>query len=89
MSFITKTPPLRNSVASVQNGPGGRPSSSSIRSVSKSDKSSTVDTDKSRERSQCGVKAVDKASSFTPKGNSSDGNSGSNSSKAKENDKEK
>ncbi|EPY73911.1 hypothetical protein CB1_002472007 [Camelus ferus] len=46
--------------------------------------------DKSRERSQCGVKAVNKASSATPKGNSSNGNSGSNSSKAvKENDKEK
>ncbi|OWJ99373.1 THOC2 [Cervus elaphus hippelaphus] len=46
--------------------------------------------DKSRERSQCGVKAVNKASSATPKGNSSNGNSGSNSSKTvKENDKEK
>ncbi|KAF4026732.1 hypothetical protein G4228_019018 [Cervus hanglu yarkandensis] len=88
--FHHKDPPPRNAVASVQNGPGGGPSSSSIGSVSKSDESSTEDTDKSRERSQCGVKAVNKASSATPKGNSSNGNSGSNSSKTvKENDKEK
>ncbi|XP_046937868.1 THO complex subunit 2 isoform X8 [Lynx rufus] len=88
--FHHKDPPPRNAVASVQNGPGGGPSSSSIGSASKSDESSTEETDKSRERSQCGVKAVNKASSATPKGNSSNGNSGSNSSKAvKENDKEK
>uniref|UniRef100_A0A8C9AQW6 THO complex subunit 2 n=1 Tax=Prolemur simus TaxID=1328070 RepID=A0A8C9AQW6_PROSS len=88
--FHHKDPPPRNAVASVQNGPGGGPSSSSIGSTSKSDESSTEETDKSRERSQCGVKAVNKASSATPKGNSSNGNSGSNSSKAvKENDKEK
>ncbi|XP_063516417.1 THO complex subunit 2 isoform X15 [Pongo pygmaeus] len=88
--FHHKDPPPRNAVASVQNGPGGGPSSSSIGSASKSDESSTEETDKSRERSQCGVKAVNKASSTTPKGNSSNGNSGSNSNKAvKENDKEK
>uniref|UniRef100_A0A2K6S523 THO complex subunit 2 n=1 Tax=Saimiri boliviensis boliviensis TaxID=39432 RepID=A0A2K6S523_SAIBB len=88
--FHHKDPPPRNAVASVQNGPGGGPSSSSIGSTSKSDESSTEETDKSRERSQCGVKAVNKASSTTPKGNSSNGNSGSNSNKAvKENDKEK
>ncbi|XP_023373166.1 THO complex subunit 2 isoform X4 [Otolemur garnettii] len=88
--FHHKDPPPRNAVASVQNGPGGGPSSSSIGSASKSDESSTEETDKSRERSQCGVKAVNKASSTTPKGNSSNGNSGSNSSKAvKENEKEK
>ncbi|XP_030894060.1 THO complex subunit 2 isoform X4 [Leptonychotes weddellii] len=88
--FHHKDPPPRNAVASVQNGPGGGPSSSSIGSASKSDESSTEETDKSRERSQCGVKAVNKASSATPKGNSSNGNSSSNSSKAvKENDKEK
>uniref|UniRef100_A0A8C5VA92 THO complex subunit 2 n=1 Tax=Microcebus murinus TaxID=30608 RepID=A0A8C5VA92_MICMU len=88
--FHHKDPSPRNAVASVQNGPGGGPSSSSIGSASKSDESSTEETDKSRERSQCGVKAVNKASSATPKGNSSNGNSGSNSSKAvKENDKEK
>uniref|UniRef100_A0A8I3PQE9 THO complex subunit 2 n=1 Tax=Canis lupus familiaris TaxID=9615 RepID=A0A8I3PQE9_CANLF len=88
--FHHKDPPPRNAVASVQNGPGGGPSSSSIGSASKSDESSTEETDKSRERSQCGVKAVNKASSAAPKGNSSNGNSSSNSSKAvKENDKEK
>ncbi|XP_040855948.1 THO complex subunit 2 isoform X3 [Ochotona curzoniae] len=88
--FHHKDPPPRNAVASVQNGPGGGPSSSSIGSASKSDESSTEETDKSRERSQCGVKAVNKASSATPKGNSTNGNSSSNSSKAvKENDKEK
>ncbi|XP_057393812.1 THO complex subunit 2 isoform X6 [Balaenoptera acutorostrata] len=88
--FHHKDPPPRNAVASIQNGPGGGPSSSSVGSASKSDESSTEETDKSRERSQCGVKAVNKASSATPKGNSSNGNSGSNSSKAvKENDKEK
>uniref|UniRef100_A0A8D1CE29 THO complex subunit 2 n=1 Tax=Sus scrofa TaxID=9823 RepID=A0A8D1CE29_PIG len=88
--FHHKDPPPRNAVASVQNGPGGGPSSSSIGSASKSDESSTEETDKSRERSQCGVKAVNKASNATPKGNSSNGNSGSNSSKTvKENDKEK
>ncbi|XP_045850833.1 THO complex subunit 2 isoform X1 [Meles meles] len=88
--FHHKDPPPRNAVASVQNGPGGGPSSSSIGSASKSDESSTEETDKSRERSQCGVKAVNKASSATPKGNSSNGNSSSNSSKAvKENEKEK
>uniref|UniRef100_F6PLG3 THO complex subunit 2 n=1 Tax=Equus caballus TaxID=9796 RepID=F6PLG3_HORSE len=88
--FHHKDPPPRNAVASVQNGPGGGPSSSALGSASKSDESSTEETDKSRERSQCGVKAVNKASSATPKGNSSNGNSGSNSSKAvKENDKEK
>nr|XP_055124134.1 THO complex subunit 2 isoform X6 [Symphalangus syndactylus] len=88
--FHHKDPPPRNAVASVQNGPGGGPSSSSIGSASKSDESSAEETDKSRERSQCGVKAVNKASSTTPKGNSSNGNSGSNSNKAvKENDKEK
>ncbi|XP_017205275.2 THO complex subunit 2 isoform X14 [Oryctolagus cuniculus] len=88
--FHHKDPPPRNAVASVQNGPGGGPSSSSIGSASKSDESSTEETDKSRERSQCGVKAVNKASSATPKGNSSNGNSSSTSSKTvKENDKEK
>uniref|UniRef100_A0A8B9XET8 THO complex subunit 2 n=1 Tax=Bos mutus grunniens TaxID=30521 RepID=A0A8B9XET8_BOSMU len=88
--FHHKDPPPRNAVASVQNGPGAGPSSSSIGSVSKLDESSAEDTDKSRERSQCGVKAVNKASSATPKGNSNNGNSGSNSSKTvKENDKEK
>uniref|UniRef100_A0A2K5PZQ9 THO complex subunit 2 n=1 Tax=Cebus imitator TaxID=2715852 RepID=A0A2K5PZQ9_CEBIM len=88
--FHHKDPPPRNAVASVQNGPGGGPSSSSVGSTSKSDESSTEETDKSRERSQCGVKAVNKASSTTPKGNSNNGNSGSNSNKAvKENDKEK
>ncbi|XP_022417549.1 THO complex subunit 2 isoform X8 [Monodon monoceros] len=88
--FHHKDPPPRNAIASVQNGPGGGPSSSSVGSASKSDESSNEETDKSRERSQCGVKAVNKASSATPKGNSSNGNSGSNSSKAvKENDKEK
>ncbi|XDB66718.1 hypothetical protein ABFV05_020334 [Capra hircus] len=81
--FHHKDLPPKNAVASVQNGPGGGPSSSSIGSVSNLDKSSTEDIDKSRERSQCGVKAVDKASSFTPKGNSSNGNSGSNSSKTR------
>uniref|UniRef100_A0A2K5EI48 THO complex subunit 2 n=1 Tax=Aotus nancymaae TaxID=37293 RepID=A0A2K5EI48_AOTNA len=90
--FHHKDPSPRNAVASVQNGPGSgpSPSSSSIGSTSKSDESSAEETDKSRERSQCGVKAVNKASSTTPKGNSSNGNSGSNSNKAvKENDKEK
>nr|XP_044996003.1 THO complex subunit 2 isoform X2 [Jaculus jaculus]XP_044996004.1 THO complex subunit 2 isoform X2 [Jaculus jaculus] len=88
--FHHKDPPPRNAVAAVQNGPGGGPSSSSVGSASKSDESSTEETDKSRERSQAGVKAVNKASSVTPKGNSSNGNSGSNSNKAvKENDKEK
>ncbi|XP_059993378.1 THO complex subunit 2 isoform X2 [Lagenorhynchus albirostris] len=88
--FHHKDPPPRNAIASVQNGPGGGPSSSSVGSASKSDESSNEETDKSRERSQCGVKAVNKTSSATPKGNSSNGNSGSNSSKAvKENDKEK
>ncbi|XP_055468107.1 THO complex subunit 2 isoform X3 [Psammomys obesus] len=88
--FHHKDPPPRNAVASVQNGPGGGTSSSSIGSASKSDESGTEETDKSRERSQCGTKAVNKASSTTPKGNSSNGNSGSNSNKAvKENDKEK
>uniref|UniRef100_A0A287A5V5 THO complex subunit 2 n=1 Tax=Sus scrofa TaxID=9823 RepID=A0A287A5V5_PIG len=87
--FHHKDPPPRNAVASVQNGPGGGPSSSSIGSASKSDESSTEETDKSRERSQCGVKAVNKASNATPKGNSSNGNSGSNSKTVKENDKEK
>ncbi|XP_054432960.1 THO complex subunit 2 isoform X1 [Pteronotus mesoamericanus] len=88
--FHHKDPPPRNAVASVQNGPGGGSSSSSIGSASKSDESSAEENDKSRERAQCGVKAVNKASSATPKGNSSNGNSGSNSSKAiKENDKEK
>ncbi|KAM8752591.1 THO complex subunit 2 isoform 7-T10 [Rhynchonycteris naso] len=88
--FHHKDPPPRNAVASVQNGPGGGSSSSSIGSASKSDESSAEENDKSRERSQCGVKAVNKASSATPKGNSSNGNSGSNSSKTiKENEKEK
>uniref|UniRef100_K9IPE4 THO complex subunit 2 n=1 Tax=Desmodus rotundus TaxID=9430 RepID=K9IPE4_DESRO len=88
--FHHKDPPPRNAVASVQNGPGGGSSSSSIGSASKSDESSAEENDKSRERTQCGVKAVNKASSATPKGNSSNGNSGSNSSKTiKENDKEK
>ncbi|XP_008271389.2 THO complex subunit 2 isoform X15 [Oryctolagus cuniculus] len=87
--FHHKDPPPRNAVASVQNGPGGGPSSSSIGSASKSDESSTEETDKSRERSQCGVKAVNKASSATPKGNSSNGNSSSTSKTVKENDKEK
>uniref|UniRef100_A0A8I3PUW5 THO complex subunit 2 n=1 Tax=Canis lupus familiaris TaxID=9615 RepID=A0A8I3PUW5_CANLF len=87
--FHHKDPPPRNAVASVQNGPGGGPSSSSIGSASKSDESSTEETDKSRERSQCGVKAVNKASSAAPKGNSSNGNSSSNSKAVKENDKEK
>ncbi|XP_062939383.1 THO complex subunit 2 isoform X6 [Cynocephalus volans] len=88
--FHHKDPPPRNAVACVQNGPGSGPSSSPLGSISKSDESSTEETDKSRERSQCSVKAVNKASSATPKGNSSNGNNGSNSSKAvKENDKEK
>ncbi|XP_016044124.1 THO complex subunit 2 isoform X5 [Erinaceus europaeus] len=88
--FHHKDPPPRNAVASVQNGPGGGPPSSSIGSASKSDESSTEETDKSRERSQCGMKAVNKVSSATPKGNSSNGNSSSNSSKIiKENEKEK
>ncbi|XP_051034601.1 THO complex subunit 2 isoform X3 [Phodopus roborovskii] len=88
--FHHKDPPPRNAVASVQNGPGGGTSSSSLGSASKSDESGTEETDKPRERSQCGTKAVNKASSTTPKGNSSNGNSGSNSNKAvKENDKEK
>uniref|UniRef100_A0A2K5EI09 THO complex subunit 2 n=1 Tax=Aotus nancymaae TaxID=37293 RepID=A0A2K5EI09_AOTNA len=83
--FHHKDPSPRNAVASVQNGPGSgpSPSSSSIGSTSKSDESSAEETDKSRERSQCGVKAVNKASSTTPKGNSSNGNT------VKENDKEK
>lgn len=38
----------------------------------------TFISDKSRERSQCGVKAVNKVSSATPKGNSNNGNSGAN-----------
>ncbi|KAM7044805.1 THO complex subunit 2 isoform 15-T19 [Molossus nigricans] len=87
--FHHKDPPPRNAVASVQNGPGGGSSSSSIGSASKSDESSAEENDKSRERSQCGVKAVNKASGATPKGNSSNGNSGSNSKTVKENDKEK
>ncbi|KAK2490112.1 hypothetical protein MC885_011648 [Smutsia gigantea] len=87
--FHHKDPSPRNAVASVQNGPGGGPSSSSTGSASKSDETSNDETDKSRERSQCGVKAVHKASSATPKGNSSNGNSGSNSKAVKENDKEK
>ncbi|XP_037678702.1 THO complex subunit 2 [Choloepus didactylus] len=87
--FHNKDPPPRNAVASVQNGPGGGPPSSSVGSASKSDESSTEETDKSRERSQCGVKAVNKASNATLKGNSSNGNSGSNSKAVKENDKEK
>ncbi|XP_054432961.1 THO complex subunit 2 isoform X2 [Pteronotus mesoamericanus] len=87
--FHHKDPPPRNAVASVQNGPGGGSSSSSIGSASKSDESSAEENDKSRERAQCGVKAVNKASSATPKGNSSNGNSGSNSKAIKENDKEK
>ncbi|KAK2503524.1 hypothetical protein MC885_006227 [Smutsia gigantea] len=78
-----------NAVTSIQNGAGGGPSSSSTGSASKSDESSNDETDKSRERSQCGVKAVHKASTATPKGNSSNGNSGSNSKAVKENDKEK
>uniref|UniRef100_A0A671DPD5 THO complex subunit 2 n=1 Tax=Rhinolophus ferrumequinum TaxID=59479 RepID=A0A671DPD5_RHIFE len=87
--FHHKDPPPRNAAASVQNGPGGGPSSSAIGSASKSDESSTEETDKSRERSQCGVKAVNKASSATLKGNSSNGNSSCNSKTVKENDKEK
>ncbi|EGW11920.1 THO complex subunit 2 [Cricetulus griseus] len=88
--FHHKDPPPRNAVASVQNGPGGGTSSSSLGSASKSDESGTEETDKPRESSQCGTKAVNKASSTTPKGNSSNGNSGSNSNKAvKENEKEK
>uniref|UniRef100_A0A0P6J0X7 THO complex subunit 2 n=1 Tax=Heterocephalus glaber TaxID=10181 RepID=A0A0P6J0X7_HETGA len=89
--FHHKDPSPRNAVASLQNGPGsGSSSSSSAGSSSKSDESSNEENDKSRERSQCGVKAVNKVSSATPKGNSNNGNSGSNSSKAvKENDKEK
>ncbi|KAM5290918.1 THO complex subunit 2 isoform 7-T8 [Glossophaga mutica] len=87
--FHHKDPPPRNAVASVQNGPGGGSSSSSIGSASKSDESSAEENDKSRERAQCGVKAVNKSSSATPKGNSSNGNSGSNSKTIKENDKEK
>ncbi|XP_045151813.1 THO complex subunit 2 isoform X1 [Echinops telfairi] len=98
--FHHKDPPPRNAVASVQNGPGGGPSSStssssssssssSIGSTSKSDESSTEETDKSRERSQCGVKAVNKASNATPKVNANNGNSGSNSKTIKENDKGK
>ncbi|OBS68940.1 hypothetical protein A6R68_02521, partial [Neotoma lepida] len=88
--FHHKDPPPRNAVASVQNGPGGGTSSSSLGSASRSDESGTEETDKPRERSQCGTKSVNKASSTTPKGNSSNGNSGSNSNKAvKENDKEK
>ncbi|XP_021096191.1 THO complex subunit 2 isoform X3 [Heterocephalus glaber] len=89
--FHHKDPSPRNAVASLQNGPGsGSSSSSSAGSSSKSDESSNEENDKSRERSQCGVKAVNKVSSATPKGNSNNGNSGSNSSKAvKENDKAK
>ncbi|EPQ11739.1 THO complex subunit 2 [Myotis brandtii] len=87
--FHHKDPTPKNAVASVQNGPGGGSSSSSIGSASKSDESGAEENDKSRERSQCGVKAVNKASSATPKGNSSNGNSGSNSKTVKENDKEK
>ncbi|XP_077002597.1 THO complex subunit 2 isoform X6 [Tamandua tetradactyla] len=87
--FHNKDPPPRNAVASVQNGPGCGHSSSSLGSSSKSDESSTEENDKSRERPQCGVKAVNKASNATPKGNSSNGNSGSNSKAVKENEKEK
>ncbi|XP_016063723.1 PREDICTED: THO complex subunit 2-like [Miniopterus natalensis] len=88
--FHHKDPTPRNAVANVQNGPGGGSSSSSIGSASKSHENSAEENDKSRERSQCGVKTVTKASSATLKGNSSNGNSGSNSSKTiKENDKEK
>ncbi|XP_023610466.1 THO complex subunit 2-like [Myotis lucifugus] len=87
--FHHKDPTPKNAVASVQNGPGGG-SSSSIGSASNSHESSAEENDKSRERSQCGVKAVNKASSATLKGNSNNGNSGFNSSKIiKENDKEK
>uniref|UniRef100_G1QCE7 THO complex subunit 2 n=1 Tax=Myotis lucifugus TaxID=59463 RepID=G1QCE7_MYOLU len=87
--FHHKDPTPENAVASVQNGPVGG-SSSSIGSASKSHESSAEENDKSMERSQCGVKAVNKASSATLKGNSSNGNSGFNSSNIiKENDKEK
>uniref|UniRef100_G1QCD4 THO complex subunit 2 n=1 Tax=Myotis lucifugus TaxID=59463 RepID=G1QCD4_MYOLU len=82
-------PTPKNTVASVHNGPVGR-SSSSIGSASKSHESSAEENDKSVERSEGGVKAVHKASSATLKGNSSNGNSGFNSSNIiKENDKEK
>uniref|UniRef100_A0A452VJN7 THO complex subunit 2 n=1 Tax=Ursus maritimus TaxID=29073 RepID=A0A452VJN7_URSMA len=46
--FHHKDPPPRNAVASVQNGPGGGPSSSSIGSASKSDESSTEETEKEK-----------------------------------------
>ncbi|XP_059959819.1 THO complex subunit 2-like [Mesoplodon densirostris] len=87
--FHHKDPPPRNAIASIQNGPCSGLSSSSTGSACKSVESSNDETDKSRERSQCGVKAVNKASNATPKGNSSNGNSGSNSKAVKENDKEK
>ncbi|ELW68126.1 THO complex subunit 2 [Tupaia chinensis] len=87
--FHHKDPPPRNAVANVQNGPSIGPSSSSIGSTSKSDERSIEETDKARERYQCGVKVVNKVSSAIQKGNSSNGNSGSNSRAVKENDKEK
>ncbi|KAH0510598.1 THO complex subunit 2 [Microtus ochrogaster] len=86
--FHHKDPPPRNATSSVPNGPcSGLPSS--IGNTSKSDESSTEETDKSRERSQCGLKTVTKASSAVPKGNSNNGNSSSNTKALKENDKEK
>ena len=42
--FHHKDPPPRNAVASVQNGPGGGTSSSSLGSASKSDESGTEET---------------------------------------------
>ncbi|XP_045691270.1 LOW QUALITY PROTEIN: THO complex subunit 2-like [Phyllostomus hastatus] len=88
--FHHKDPPPRNAVPSIQNGPGGGSSSLSIGNASKHHESSAEENDKSRERSQCGVKAINKVSCAILKGNSSNGNSGSNSSKTvQENDKEK
>jgi THO complex subunit 2 len=42
--FHHKDPPPRNAVASVQNGPGGGTSSSSIGNASKSDESGAEET---------------------------------------------
>nr|NP_001366034.1 THO complex subunit 2-like [Jaculus jaculus] len=86
--FHHKDPPPRNAAATVQNGAAGGPPSS-VGSTPKTDESSAEEADRSRERSQYAVKAVSKASSVTPKGNSSSGNSGSNNKAVKENDKEK
>ncbi|XP_066227917.1 THO complex subunit 2-like [Saccopteryx leptura] len=88
--FHHKDPPPKNAAASVQNGPGGGSSSLSTGGTSKSNESSAEENDKSRERSQCCVKVVNKAPVAAPKGNSSNGSNGTHSSKTvKENDKEK